>query len=287
MIHRVTDLIPVVLLALACFVGGYVLLSRLLRGLSSQQPRLRKEPIPPAWYDIVDRRVPLARDLTIDERERLLRLAQRFVAEKHFEGCGGVTVTEEMKVTIAAVACLLLLHLEGPCYPTLRTVLIYPHAFVPKRTAGASRTGELMRPAIPVVGQSWGLGVVIVAWDEVVRGARDATDGHNVVLHEFAHQLDGEDGVGDGVPLLATGALRTWARVLGQEYERLRDDSAAQRLSALDPYGATSKTEFFAVATESFFERPLQLEREHPELYAELKRFYGQDPARRVSPTTA
>src|SRR2546429_9748276 len=82
-------------------------------------------------------------------------------------------------------------------------------------------------------------------------------------------------------------SLRTWARVLGQEYERLRDDSAAQRLSALDPYGATSKTEFFAVATESFFERPLQLEREHPELYAELKRFYGQDPARRVSPTTA
>src|SRR2546430_1323878 len=103
MIHRVTDLIPVVLLALACFVGGYVLLSRLLRGLSSQQPRLRKEPIPPAWYDIVDRRVPLAHDLTIDERERLLRLAQVFVAEKHFEGCAGIIVAEEMKVTIAAV----------------------------------------------------------------------------------------------------------------------------------------------------------------------------------------
>jgi len=126
MIHRVTDLIPVVLLALACFVGGYVLLSRLLRGLSGPQLRLGKEPIPPAWYDIVARRVPLAHDLSVAERERLLRLAQVFVAEKHFEGCGGIIVAEEMKVTIAAVACLLLLHLEGPCYPTLRTVLIYP-----------------------------------------------------------------------------------------------------------------------------------------------------------------
>ena len=286
MIYRVTDLIPVVLLALACFVAGYFILTRLLRGLSpGQHPRLRKEPIPPAWYDIVERRVPLVHELSADERERLLRLTQVFVAEKHFEGCGGVTVTEEMKVTIAAVACLLLLHLDGPCYPTLRTVLIYPHAFVPKRAAGPPRTGELIRSVVPVIGQSWGLGVIVVAWDEVVSGARDATDGHNVVLHEFAHQLDREDGVADGVPLLSAGALRTWARVLGQEYERLRDDSVTQRLSALDPYGATSKTEFFAVATESFFERPLQLEREHPELYGELKRFYGQDPARRASPT--
>src|SRR5438128_6727496 len=281
------DGLAVIGAVLLLIVVGYIGVSAVLRRIPATSLRLPTGPIPDTWDGIVDRRVPLARDLTIDERERLLRLAQRFVAEKHFEGCGGVTVTEEMKVTIAAVACLLLLHLEGPCYPTLRTVLIYPHAFVPKRAAGASRTGELMRPAVPVVGQSWGLGVVIVAWDEVVGGARDATDGHNVVLHEFAHQLDGEDGVGDGVPLLATGGLRTGARVLGEEDERLRDDSAAQRLSALDPYGPTSKAEFVAVATESFFERPLQLEREHPELYAELKRFYGQDPARRVSPTTA
>src|SRR5438105_12315926 len=213
MIHRVTDLIPVVLLALTCFVGGYVLLSRLRQGLSSQQPRLRKEPIPPAWYDIVDRRVPLARDLTIDERERLLRLAQRFVAEKHFEGCGGVTVTEEMKVTIAAVACLLLLHLEGPCYPSLRTVLVYPQGFVPK-FVHTPRTGEIPPAPEPLIGESWRDGVVVISWDDAVRGAQDASDGSNVVLHEFAHQLDSEDGVGGGEPVLPGSAVRPWGRVL-------------------------------------------------------------------------
>jgi MtfA peptidase len=278
------DLLPVVLLGLACFAGGYFVIVQLLRrGSWGRQIRFRPEPIPSAWPDIVDRRVPLARGLSGDERERLLRLAQVFLAEKHFEGCGGVTVTEEMRVTIAAVACLLLLHMEGPCYPALRTVLIYPHAFVPK-LAAVPGTGEVVEPSGPLGGQSWRDGVVVVAWDEVVSGARDATDGHNVVLHEFAHQLDQEDGVADGAPLLPAGALRTWARVLGREYERLRNDATAQRLSALDPYGATDKAEFFAVATESFFERPLQLEGEHPELYGELKRFYGQDPARRARP---
>jgi Mlc titration factor MtfA (ptsG expression regulator) len=211
----------------------------------------------------------------------LLRLVQVFLAEKHFEGCGGLTLTEEMKVTIAAEACLLLLHLEGPCYRTLRTVLVYPHGFVPK-LARSSGTGQIARPPRRLIGESWGDGVVVISWDDTIRGARDPADGNNVVLHEFAHQLDAEDGVSDGAPILPPSALRTWGGVLSEEYERLHRDIAEDRGSALDEYGATNKAEFFAVATETFFEKPVQLEREHPELYGQLRQFYQQDPARRT-----
>src|SRR5204863_1858260 len=133
-----------------------------------------------------------------------------------------------------------------------------------------------------LMGESWGDGVVVISWDDAVRGARNPGDGDNVVLHEFAHQLDAEDGVSDGAPILSPSALRTWGGVLSREYERLRQDAAHDRRSALDEYGATNEAEFFAVATETFFEKPVQLEREHPALYAQLQQFYRQDPARRA-----
>src|SRR5213083_2905212 len=262
-------------------VVGYVGVSAVLRRIPATSLRLPTGPIPDTWDGIVEHNVPLARSLSSDERDRLLRLVQVFLTEKHFEGCGGLTLTEEMKVTIAAGACLLLLHLEGPCYPSLRTVLVYPHGFVPT-LASPPRTGEIAQPPVPEMGESWRDGVVVISWDDTVRGARNPADGENVVLHEFAHQLDAEDGVTDGAPLLAPSALRTWGGVLSAEYERLRRDAADDRRSTLDEYGATNKAEFFAVATETFFEKPVQLEREHPELYGQLQQFYRQDPARRA-----
>ena len=262
-------------------VVGYIGVSAVLRRIPATSLRLPTGPIPDTWDGIVEHNVPLARGLSSDERGRLLRLVQVFLAEKHFEGCGGLTLTEEMKVTIAAGACLLLLHLESPCYPTLRTVLVYPHGFVPK-LAQSPRTGEIVRPPARLIGESWGDGVVVISWDDAIRGARNPVDGDNVVLHEFAHQLDAEDGVSDGAPILPPNALRTWGGVLSEEYERLRRDAEHDRPSALDEYGATNKAEFFAVATESFFEKPVQLEREHPALYGQLREFYRQDPARRT-----
>ena len=262
-------------------VVGYIGVSAVLRRIPATSLRLPTGPIPDTWDGIVEHNVPLARGLSSDERGRLLRLVQVFLAEKHFEGCGGLTLTEEMKVTIAAGACLLLLHLEGPCYPTLRTVLVYPHGFVPK-LARSPGTGQIARPPARLIGESWGDGVVVISWDDAIRGARSPVDGDNVVLHEFAHQLDAEDGVSDGAPILPPGALRTWGGVLSEEYEQLRQDAEHDRPSALDEYGATNKAEFFAVATESFFEKPVQLEREHPALYGQLREFYRQDPARRT-----
>src|SRR5690349_3425521 len=228
-------------------VVGYLGVSAVLRRLPAPSLRLPTGPIPDGWHDVVDRNVPLARGLTADERERLLRLVQLFVGEKHFEGSGGLVVTEEMRVTIAAQACLLLLHLDGPCYPTLRTIIVYPRGFVPK-LARSPRSGEIVSPPAPLEGESWRDGVVVISWEDVVRGARNPADGENVVLHEFAHQLDTEDGAADGVPVLSEGALHTWGGVLSTEYERLRRDAADDRPSTLDTYGATNPAEFFAVA---------------------------------------
>src|SRR5436309_13423271 len=145
-------------------VVGYIGVSAVLRRLPATSLRLPTGPIPGTWDNIVEDNVPLARGLSSDERERLLRLVQVFLTEKHFEGCGGLTLTEEMKVTIAAGACLLLLHLEGPCYPTLRTVLVYPHGFLPNlpRSPG---TGQITRPPPPLIGQSGGDVVVGTASD--------------------------------------------------------------------------------------------------------------------------
>lgn len=273
----------VILAAAAILAVGYLLVSAVLRRVPVRPLRLPRGPIPDNWRGIVDDNVPLAQRLSLEERERLLRLVQLFLSEKHFEGCGGLTVSDEMKVTIAAEACLLLLHLEGPCYPTLRTVLVYPRGFVPTFVR-SPETGEIVSPPEPLIGESWRDGVVVISWDAAIHGARNPVDGENVVLHEFAHQLDEENGAGDGAPVLSGGALRTWGRVLSDEYQRLRQDAAADRPSVLDPYGATNKAEFFAVATETFFEKPAHLKREHPELYEQLKRFYGQDPARRTPP---
>src|SRR5438128_4769322 len=216
-------------------VVGYIGVSAVLRRIPATSLRLPTGPIPDTWDGIVEHNVPLARGLSSDERERLLRLVQVFLTEKHFEGCGGLTLTEEMKVTIAAEACLLLLHLEGPCYPTLRTVLVYPHGFVPK-SAGSRGTGQVVPPPVRLMGESWGDGVVVISWDDAVRGARNPDDGENVVLHEFAHQLNAEDGVTDVAPLLAPSALRTWGGVLSAEYERLRRAAAHDRPSAIDDY---------------------------------------------------
>jgi len=275
----VIDLVAVLLPAVALLAAAYVVISWLLSRIRVRPVQLSSDPVPDAWHGIVERNAPLARGLTAQERERLLRLVRLFLADKHFEGCGGLTLTDEMRVTIAAGACLLVLHLEGPCYPTLRTVLVYPHGFVPK-LARSPRTGEIAEPPDPLIGESWRDGVVVISWDDAVRGAHNPVDGENVVLHEFAHQLDEEDGAGDGAPVLPAGALRTWGRVLSDEYDRLRREAAHDRRSVLDAYGATNKAEFFAVATETFFEKPAQLERERPELYQQLKQFYGQDPAR-------
>ena len=243
-----------------------------------RRERLRAGPFPADWEAILRRNVPLYGRLDEDDREELRGDILVFLAEKRFEGCGGLVLTDEIRVTIAAQACLLLLHRETDDYPRLVTILVYPHAYVAhsRQSIGG---GVVLEGEVARLGEAWRDGVVVLAWDDVLAGAADIHDGHNVVLHEFAHQLDQEDGDADGAPILERRSRYVaWARVLGAEYEQLRRDAAHGRRSVLDDYGATNPAEFFAVATECFFEKPLQLRKRHPALFEELRDFYRFDP---------
>jgi hypothetical protein len=249
-------------------------------GLKQRRRKKRRaEPVPAAWLAIIERNVGIFKRLPLADRTELLGHVLVFLAEKHFEGAGGLELTDEIRVTIAAQACILLLHRDTDYYPNLTSIIVYPTAYVAEQTApiGGGIWQEGAQGRFGETGQN--LGALVLAWDEAKRGARLPSDGANVVLHEFAHQLDFEDGVTDGTPALATrAAYAAWARVMSAEFESLRsaDDSGAPTL--LDKYGATNQAEFFAVITEAFFERPRALRARHPELYSELQEFYEQDP---------
>lgn len=243
-----------------------------------RRDRLRRTPLEAGSWRTIDRNVPYVGALTAADRSELEGLVQVFLAEKRFEGCGGLAVTQEMKLTIAAQACLLLLRRNAEVYPGLESILLYPHPYVAQtRTV---QGGIVTEGAVVRLGETWSRGSLVLSWDDVVRGAADPHDGHNVVLHEFAHQLDQQDGGSDGTPILPSRSRYVaWARVLGAAYADLVDRVHHHRPSVLDGYGATNSAEFFAVATECFFEKPGALERWYPALYDELHQFYRRDPA--------
>ncbi len=236
-------------------------------------------PVPRFWRPLVASRVPLAGRLTPDQQERLLLKMQRLIEGCRWEGCAGLRLTEDMQVIIAAHACLLVLEQPGEPYPELRTILVYPGTYQPRRFSWTP-SADAEYPEDPRLGESWKHGVVILAWDSAEDGARDPADGHNVVLHEFAHQLDGSGGTFDGTPRLPDAtALASWAAMLEAQYEHLVGEAETGRQGVLDHYGATDRAEFFAVATEAFFERPADLREERPALYQALRTYYRQDPA--------
>ena len=269
--------------ALLLLGGGLLLGQRLVLSMQWRSPvRLLPEAVPEGWAEIVRKHFPLAEGLGPDDFHRLLKLTQVFLEKKRIEGAGGLRITEEIRVAIAAQACFLLLWLEVGLYPGLKTILVYPSTVVPRDAWPLSRTGSftVQRPHQPILGQSWRQGVVILTWEAVERGAANPTDGQNVVLHEFAHQLDQETGDADGIPAgLRMSRLRPWAHVIERDLGRLRAAASMGFETVLNPYGATNEAEFFAVATETFFEKPKQLRASDPDLYALLSEYYGVDPA--------
>jgi Mlc titration factor MtfA (ptsG expression regulator) len=250
-----------------------------------RRKKLRSNPFSPDWKRIIETRCPFYHQLPEQDRRELEGHIQVFMAEKKFEGCGGLRITDEIKVCIAAQACLLLLHRNTDYYPGLRTILVYPSSYFAPTTRHVG-SGILEESHQARAGESWQEGIVVLAWDEVCRGTM-ASEQSNVVLHEFAHQLDFEDGYAEGAPALGSGEsflmcksqYATWARVMGAEYEQLRAKVRSGESSVLRDYGATNPAEFFAVATESFFGKSQEMQQKHPELYEELKWFYRQDPA--------
>ena len=243
-----------------------------------QRDRLKRRPFLPLWAAIVENYLPIYPRLSVDERKRLQGHIQVFLAEKQFIGCAGLHVTEEMQVAIASVACLLLLNERRTYFSKLRSVLIYPTTYLVEETA---ITGNYVveERRVARLGESWTHDQVVLSWEQVQRDAQNWRDGRNVVLHEFAHQLDQEDGSAEGVPYLPQRSdYQGWAEVMNVEYQQLCRDVARGARTVLDSYGATNPAEFFAVATETFFEKPQALSKHHSVLYTQLKSYYHLDP---------
>lgn len=244
--------------------------------------RLRQalaQPFPAAWRKILVRNLPVYRRMPPDLQFQLQRRIKQFLHEKQFFGCAGQEVTDEIRVTIAASACLLLLNRKTSVYAGLRYILVYPDAFLVHQEA-ADGAGLVSARPKGLLGQSWSNGKVILSWADVLHGNRQFDDGSNVTLHEFAHQLDQETGSSNGAPFLGNKArYNRWARVLTTEFEALQRAAFQGDSTLLNHYGATEPAEFFAVVTEVFFERPRDLAAQHPALFAELQAYYHVDPS--------
>lgn len=241
--------------------------------------RLRAAPFPDNWLATIKRNVAFFHRLSARDQAELLGHVRVFLAEKRFEGCDGLDITDEVRVTIAAQACLLLLHRKTDYFPRLLTILVYPSTYLAEerrhlhghvwQEGKIARLGETGR---------W-LDALVLAWDAVKSGATHPSDGKNVVLHEFAHQLDYENQAEDGTPALETRDQQmSWQRVMQSEFASLRTADETGMPTLLDTYGASNPAEFFAVSVEAFFERPRALRARHPKLYAELRKYFQQDP---------
>ena len=244
-----------------------------------RRKRLRNRPVPEYWEAAIRQNVRFFDRLSPADRREMLGHIHVFLTEKRFEGCGGLELSDEIRLTIAAQACLLLLHRKTDYYPRLVTILVYPSTYLVNehrpvdenvwQEDTAPRLGETARQ----------MGSMVLAWDAAKSGAVDPSDGRNVVFHEFAHQLDYENYAADGVPGLATREQQSsWGTVMRVEFASLRAADATGIPTLLDTYGATSPAEFFAVTTEAFFERPVALRQRHPRLYEQFARYFNQDP---------
>jgi MtfA peptidase len=240
---------------------------------------LLAEPFPAQWLPYLQTMPFYGR---LDERgqQRLRDDLRVLIAEKEWEGCGGLVLTDEIKVTIAAQASLLLLNIEHEYFKDVTSILVYPSSY---RTMPQQDRNGVVRQGQANLGEAWHRGPVVLAWDAALGGALDPKDGHNLVLHEFAHKLDLLDGLADGTPPMRDrGEFTAWVKTMSDEFTRLRDAAANGRATLLDTYGATNPAEFFAVATECFFERGPRMSARHPALYSILRDYYQQDPAART-----
>lgn len=265
-----------VIISVPVAIGLYLVIKPKL--VHKRRARLRGQPLPQGVEDILSRNVGLYSLLPDEQREQLHGHVNVFLEEKRFLGLGGQEITPEVAITISGIACMLLLNREPSYFPGFSSILVYPDTYEADQVDydGVVETRKRSRRA----GESWHRGPVVLSWSSVLQGAINPGDGYNVVLHEFAHKLDEENSGTNGQPILhAAGHYQEWAEVLGREYQSFADRVSRRKNKVLDEYGLTSPAEFFAVATESFFEKATAMQRRLPDLYEQLKKFYAVDPA--------
>ena len=271
MVQTIITFIIIGLIIIGIFVSPVV--------IKRQRNLLKKRAFPPLWNATIENNLPIYLFLSPAERRRLQGHIQVFLVGKQFIGCGGLQITEEMKIVIAAVACLLLLNERGNYFSKLRTILVYPSTYFVKETI-YTENYVVEERRVARLGESWLKDQLVLSWEQVKRDTSNWRDGQNVVLHEFAHQLDQEDGKADGVPILPQKSdYLIWKKVMTEAYFYLCNSLEQEAITVMDSYGATNPAEFFAVATETFFEKPQQLLMHHPALYEQLQRYYQLDPA--------
>jgi MtfA peptidase len=267
--------LAIVLLILGLIIAGIVLAPRVTRW---RRNRISRRPFLPLWEEIIAKYLPFYKSLSLQARHQLQGNIQVFLAEKQFIGCAGLKVSLEMKLVIAAVSCLLLLNQHNRYFSKLRSILLYPHAYKTKASRWVSPY-VVEEAQVARLGESWAIGQLVLSWAQVEQDMRCWQDGHNVILHEFSHQLDAEDNSVSGVPYLSSrAAYGAWAQVMRAEYQQLCQAVQQSQKTVIDAYGATDPAEFFAVATETFFEKPQALQRKHPVLYDLLQNYYQLDP---------
>jgi len=239
---------------------------------------LMNRPLPDSWHKIVIDNVPYYQMIPKDRQNQLLGFIQIFLEEKTFEGCGGLVMTDEIQVTIAAQACILLLGNISDFYPSLYSILVYPHSYIAE-FKNQQPDGTVIEGFQPRSGESWDRGNIVLSWSHTLNGASNPHDGRNLVFHEFAHQLDYEyRATNRGLFRHERSKKSEWTQILETEFSRLINQLEYGRPTLIDPYAATNLAEFFAVSTELFFEQPKELQELHPEWYQQLKLFYNQDP---------
>jgi Mlc titration factor MtfA (ptsG expression regulator) len=234
-----------------------------------RRTRLYVKEFPQQWIEILNSRFALYKNLPASLKQQLHGHINIFLDEKNFVGYQGIIITDTIRVVIAAQACILLLNRKTNYYPHLKNILIYPNMF-----SHAKDEHDFSHR----LGESWHRGPIVLSWLHSEQGAIDDKDGSNVVMHEFAHQLDQENSEGSGLPVLQHNNVKQWSYVLSKEFKTLKLKLKLRRKTLIDEYGATNAAEFFAVITEHFIEQPKKLKQKHPELYQELKKYYQINP---------
>ncbi|MCE2593816.1 zinc-dependent peptidase [Motilimonas cestriensis] len=263
----------IVFLAFAILITGLFLFLPVYK-----DKKARFADFPQQWRDILSTNVPMYNVLPEPLKLQLHLLINSFLHRKTFYPCQDLVMTDEIRVTIAGQACILLLNRKTDEFAKLKSVLVYPAAFIAAHTS-VDENGLVSVDQKGLAGESWGMGKIVLSWDDVKKGAMDVADGHNVVLHEFAHQLDSADGSANGAPILSSAnAYKSWAKVMSKEFAALQQNQLHHVRSVMDDYGATNPAEFFAVVTETFFEKPTLLKQRHPELYQVLAQYYHVKP---------